>query len=65
MIGLTGATTPPAMGTEKVGGGSRAEKKKAKIAVARKLAVLILTLWKTGRVYTPFRKPANEAIKAA
>jgi len=52
-------------GLKKVGGGSRAEKKKAKIAVARKLAVLILTLWKTGRVYTPFRKPANEATKAA
>lgn len=51
-------------GLKKVGGGSRAEKKKAKIAVARKLAVVMLTLWKTGRPYTPFHK-SHEAKKAA
>lgn len=52
-------------GLKRMGGGSRAEKKKAKVAVARKLAVLILTLWKTGRPYTPFRKTADDAKQAA
>jgi transposase len=49
-------------GLKKVGGGSRVEKKKAKIAVARKLAVLMTTLWKTGRTYIPLR---NEHTKKA
>lgn len=51
-------------GIRKVGGGTRAEKKKAKIAVARKLAVLMLTLWKSGRTYIPLRNQ-DVAMKAA
>jgi transposase len=40
-------------------------KKRAAVAVARKLAVVLLRLWKTGEVYRPFRHLANEAPKAA
>lgn len=35
-------------------GGDRRAKKKARVAVARKLAVLLLHLWQTGSVYDPF-----------
>ena len=42
-------------------GGKRA-KRKAVVAVARKLAVLLHRLWATGEVYRPF---PNETIKAA
>ena len=38
--------------------GGRAAKKKAVVAVARKLAVLLLTLWKTGGTYQPIRERA-------
>ena len=38
-------------GLELVARGSKASKKKAVIAVARKLAVLLHTLWRTGEVY--------------
>ena len=36
------------------GGGDRSAKKRAKVAVARKLAVLMHHLWRTGEVYDPF-----------
>ncbi len=52
-------------GRAKVGAGSRAEKRKAKVAVARKLAVLMLTLWRTGRKYEPLYLHAKELKSAA
>ena len=42
--------------------GGKAIKKKAVIAVARKLAVLLHTLWRTGEVYEPLRN-ANRTAK--
>ena len=36
-------------------------KKKAVIAVARKLAVLLLRLWQTGEVYEPLRNTHRRA----
>lgn len=49
--------------------GGKAGKKKAVTAVSRKLAVLLLHLWKTGDVYDPFYKQTakqnNKARKAA
>ena len=36
--------------------GSRQRKKKAVVAVARKLAVLLHSLWRNGEVYEPFRQ---------
>lgn len=41
--------------------GGKAAKKKAVIAIARKLAVLMLVLWKTGQTYEPLRKLKTEA----
>ena len=35
--------------------GGRAGKKRAAVAVARKLSVLLLRLWVTGEVYEPLR----------
>lgn len=54
-------------GLKKVGGGTRAEKRKAKVAVARKLAVVMLTLWKSKRRYDRFHhsKEKNEVKPAA
>ena len=49
-------------GLELAARGSKASKKKAVIAVARKLAVLLHTLWRTGEVYEPLRN-ANRAAK--
>ena len=40
--------------------GGRSAKRKAVVAVARKLAVLMLVLWKTGQSYEPFREPSPE-----
>lgn len=37
--------------------GGKNAKKRAVVAVARKLAVLLLTLWKTGADYEPLRQP--------
>jgi transposase len=45
--------------------GGKAAKKKAVIAVARKLAVLMHRLWITGEVYRPLRAPALAAATAA
>jgi transposase len=41
--------------------GGRAARKKALVAVARKLAVLLHRLWATGEVYEPLRAPDAEA----
>jgi transposase len=45
--------------------GGTAPKKKAVIAVARKLAVLLLSLWKTGATYEPSRRAKDAAAAAA
>ena len=46
--------------------GGKAAKRKAIIAIARKLAVLMLVLWKTGGSYEPLRKPESKSeAKAA
>jgi transposase len=41
--------------------GGKAAKRKAVVAIARKLAVLLLVLWKTGQPYEPLRNPGSEA----
>jgi len=41
--------------------GGKSAKKKAIIAVARKLAVLLHVLWKTGEVYEPLREAERTA----
>lgn len=41
--------------------GGRAAKKKAIVAVARKLAVIMLSLWKSGQEYRALREPAAAA----
>ena len=45
------------------GGGSDREKQRAVVAVARKLAVLLHRLWKTGETYEPLRnsEPSRQA----
>lgn len=46
------------------GGGTKKAKKKAAVAVARRLAVLLHCLWSTGEVYEPLRN-AERASRAA
>jgi hypothetical protein len=41
-------------------GGQRA-RKRARVAVARKLAVLLLALWRTGESYEPLRRASAAA----
>lgn len=41
--------------------GGKAPKKRAAAAVARKLSVLMLRLWKTGETYDPFHKETTKA----
>ena len=49
-------------GERYAGTGARNAKKRAVVAVARRLAVLLLALWKTGEVYEPLRNAmAREA----
>jgi transposase len=50
-------------GLELAARGGRAAKKKAIVATARKLSVILLTLWKSGAAYQPLRDapPAEEA----
>ena len=45
------------------GGGTKKAKKKAAVAVARRLAVLLHCLWSTGEVYEPLRnaEPVSRA----
>jgi len=45
--------------------GGRNAKKRAVVAVARKLAVLLHRLWITGEVYEPFRSLRKETALAA
>lgn len=45
--------------------GGKAAKKRAAVAVARKLAVLLHSLWHTGEVYEPLRAEETEAVPAA
>jgi transposase len=45
--------------------GGKAAKKRAVVAVARKLAVLLHSLWLTGAVYEPIRTEETEAVPAA
>jgi transposase len=48
-------------GLELAARGGRAAKKKAIVAIARKLSVVLLTLWKSGEAYQPLRRaPAEE-----
>jgi transposase len=41
--------------------GGKNAKKRAVVAVARKLAVLLHRLWRTGEVYEPFRQPGHRS----
>ncbi len=45
--------------------GGKNAKRRAVVAVARKLAVLMHRIWRTGDVYDPFYKPKAAALKAA
>ena len=45
--------------------GGKAAKKRAVVAVARKLAVLLLALWRTGEVYEPLRNSTMRKPQAA
>ncbi len=47
------------------GKGGKAAKKRAIIAVARKLSVLLLRLWMTGEVYEPLRNSKREVDAAS
>lgn len=51
-------------GLKIAGGGDKNSRKRAKVAVARKLAVLMMRLWRTGEVYDPFylAKRRGEAV---
>jgi transposase len=48
-------------GTERIAQGGKNSKKRVVVAVARKLAVLLLKLWKTGDAYVPLRGTALAA----
>ena len=45
--------------------GGKKAKRRAVVAVARKLAVLLHRLWKTGEVYDPFYKPTKATMRIA
>lgn len=47
----------------RLAGNSKAQRKRARTAVSRKLAVIMLSMWKTGQAYVPFRNP--DALQAA
>jgi transposase len=49
-------------GLKLAGEGNKARRKKAVIAVARKLAVLLHHLWSTGQVYEPLRQAELETV---
>ena len=52
-------------GLRLVARGGKAAKKKALIAVARKLAVLMLVMWQRGSDYEPLKNHPNEIKEAA
>lgn len=52
-------------GLKKQGAGSKAEKRKAKVALARKLAVTMLAIWKAGQPYKRFRAEPEEKPHAS
>ena len=52
-------------GERYAGTGARNAKKRAVVAVARRLSVLLLALWKTGEVYEPLRHATAAATEAA
>jgi transposase len=45
--------------------GGKNAKKRARVAVARRLAVMMLSMWKTGEVYEPLRNSPKEEISVA
>jgi transposase len=47
-------------GSRLIAKGGKAAKRKAVVATARKLAVLMLVLWKTGQTYEPMRNSGTE-----
>jgi transposase len=51
-------------GIELAGRGGKTAKKRAAVAVARKLAVVLLAMWKTGQPFKAIRKDASE-VEAA
>jgi transposase len=44
--------------------GGKNARKRARVAVARRLAVMLLSMWKTGEVYNPLHGSANESSAA-
>ena len=48
-----------------IGSGGKIARRKAKVAVARKLAVVMHRLWKSGEEYQPLRKEARKSSVAA
>lgn len=52
-------------GTRLTGQGGKNAKRRAVVAVARKLAVLMHCLWQHGMIYEPFYKPQQRSAKAA
>ena len=53
-------------GLKKMGkGGGKIAKRRAVVAVARKLAVLMHRLWRTGEIYEPFFQQNNQLQRAA
>jgi transposase len=44
--------------------GGKRGKKRALVAVARKLAVLLLSMWRNGKKFNPFPKTATQSAAA-
>lgn len=63
MLGYRGADTDlRRWGLQHASVGGRSGRKRAVVAVARKLAVLLHRLWVTGEVYIPIRPTEGVAI---
>ncbi len=52
-------------GLRKMGKGGKNAKRRAVVAVARKLAVLLHRLWRTGEVYEPFYNKRAKSLREA
>ena len=63
--GSAGQQTPPAQPAPKAATSAKPAKKRAVIAVARKLAVLLHRLWVSGEAYEPLRNQRQVALPAA